>query len=106
MKILNLEDLDKLMLTGQDIVFNEKYISKTAKKYGTTSGEYRKRDAQADVECKKFPLESNSRRNCIEARLFGLSDNEFKRRWNRADACVLPNVEFEECYFRVMLNIK
>jgi hypothetical protein len=92
------EELDRYSVQGKDPVWDEHETAKNAFQYGTTSAEYRRRDAQADAQC-------NSRRKnsqfytidsaCRWAVLYGLPRAEYDRRWSSVericDRCVRSN---------------
>jgi hypothetical protein len=53
-RYLTEREIEELGITGEDPVYNERWVSRQAHVIGISSVEYRRRDAKADAKCEAF----------------------------------------------------
>jgi hypothetical protein len=120
MERLTPDELSRMMLDGNDPVYDERVIAASARRYGTSSAEFRRREARAAQQCGHLLLCSQCselRQTCVEAVRYGLSERVFLERGREvgrrcaaeATAAVnnwtpLSNQALEACMLRVLVQ--
>ena len=94
-KYLSDEDAERYGLVGTDPVYDEQQTARKAARYGTTSADYRRRDALSEQLCwpgGHWPPPTGTTReelrdasHCKAAMLYGLSKSEYLRRREISD---------------------
>lgn len=80
-KVLSESELKSYRLTGEDMAYSERYISKQAKFYNMSSFEYRKKYADADRLCMSRSI--NDSGDCRQSVLLNITETEYKKRYAR-----------------------
>lgn len=71
---LNIDEIEKYRLIGDDPTFEEKEVAKRASQYGMNSSEYRIKRFEADKKC------SMNDGECVQAYMLNISITEIKKR--------------------------
>jgi hypothetical protein len=83
MERLTPDELSRMMLDGNDPVYDERVTAASARTYGTSSAEFRRREARAAQQCRHLWLCdqcAEQRQTCFEAVRYGLSERVFLER--------------------------
>lgn len=104
MRMLSEAELQGYRLLGRDATHDERSVAKMAEFFGTTSAEYRRRDALADARCP--PRSNPSSFDCRTAFRIGISPAELAARNQRVqEQCNQPSAEARgECALRIRLG--
>lgn len=120
MERLTPTELSRMMLDGHDPVYDERVTARRARTYGTSSAEFRRREARAWQQCGHLVRCEQcfeQRETCLEAVRYDLSERvflerrreverrcaaEYEANWNRFSFASAQALE--ACRFRIMIQ--
>ncbi len=98
---LDIDEIEKYRLIGDDPTFEEKEVSKRASQYGMKSSEYRIKRSEADKKCSMNDSE------CVQAYMLNISITEIRKRTAKVEkVCNGEGEQREKCALAIIRDGK